>query len=75
MIPNINNLEEIVNFVGTRGEIYDLIHRYNPLAIIDKRQARVNIGDDRYIIILKKVGNAYKIRVIWDLDTNEQYYF
>ena len=73
---NINNIEEITSFVGTRKEIYNLISKYNPLAVIDYRQARVDINDEYYLIILKKVGINYKIRCIWKIgNANEQFYF
>ena len=71
----INGLDEIVNFEGTRSEIYNLIAKKNPLAIIDRRQALVKIDDESYLIILKKVNNSYKIRVIWRISDNKQYHF
>ena len=71
----INGLDEITNFIGTRKEIYHLIAKYNPLAIIDFRQATVKIEKDTYLIILKKVNNAFKIRLIWRVTTGDQKQF
>ena len=71
----INDLDEITSFIGTRKEIYQLIAKHNPLAIIDFRQATVKIENDTYLIILKKVNNAFKIRLIWRVNDNKQFYF
>lgn len=73
----INGLEEITSMVGTRTEIYNLIAQHNPTAIIDYRNAYVHIGDERYLIILKKIGKQMKIKLIWRLNgtSGEQFYF
>lgn len=65
---NINGLEELKDFVGTRGQIYDLIRNNNPLAIIDKRNAYVKIGDSSYLVILTKAEGGWRVRIIWQLD-------
>lgn len=72
---NINGLEEITSFIGTRSEIYNLISKHNPLAIIDYRQAFIKIEEEGYLIILKKVNKSYKIRIIWKLNGNKQFHF
>lgn len=71
----INGLEEIVNFEGTRSEIYNLISKNNPLAIIDNRQAMVKIDNITCLILLKKVQKNYKIKMIWDTTINKQFKF
>ena len=72
---NINGLDEITNTVGTRREIYNLISKHNPLAIVDYREARVKIENDNYLIILKKTEGAYKINIIWRLTDNKHFKF
>lgn len=69
----INGLEEIVAMVGTRKEIYGMIGEKNPLAIIDYRQAQVNIDDTDFIVVLKKTGNGYAVRIFWDIKNQIQY--
>ena len=71
----INGLDEITSFTGTRKEIYTLIAKHNPLAIIDFRQAMVKIENDTYLIILKKVNKLFKIRLIWRITTGKQKQF
>lgn len=64
---NINGLDKLKDFVGTRGEIYDLIGKYNPLAIIDKRQAFVKIDGISYILTIKKAEGGWKLSCIWQM--------
>lgn len=68
---NIEGLEDLKDFVGTRGEIYDFIARRNPLAIIDKRQALVKIDGVSYLITLKKVDGGWVVTCIWQLVDKE----
>ena len=72
---NINGVDKLKEFVGTRKEIYNFIAEQNPLAIIDYRQARVKIDNVDYLIILKKLNSNFKIRIIWDTTNNIQYEF
>lgn len=72
---NINGVDKLKEFVGTRKEIYNFIAKQNPLAIIDYRQARVKIDNVNYLIILKKLNSNFKIRIIWDTTNNIQYEF
>lgn len=72
---NIKGLEEITKFEGSRSEIYSIISKNNPMAIIDNRQAFAIIDDEKYLIILKKVGRNYKVRLIWRLSDNKQFNF
>ena len=64
---NLNGLEELKDFVGTRSQIYDLIGKNNPLAIIDRRRAFVRIDDIPYLIILTKAEGGWKVRCVWQL--------
>ena len=73
---NINGLEEITSFIGTRKEIYNLIAKHNPMAIIDYRQAFVKIEEISYLIILKKIDKAFKVSIIWRLgEESKQFHF
>lgn len=71
---NINGLQELKDFVGTRGELYNLINKLNPLAIIDKKHADVKLDGVNYLVILQKVDGGQRLRILWNTDTNEQYY-
>ena len=70
----INGIEELKTFVGTRKEIYNLIAKKNPMAIVDYRQATVKINDTTYLVILKKKENQFSIKLIWETKGNTQYY-
>ena len=69
----IQGIKELKDFEGTRAELYDLIAKNNPTAIIDKRTADVYIGEgkyardnDHYFMILKKVSkNKMKLNIMW----------
>lgn len=72
---NIKGLKELKEFEGTRGELYNLVAKLNPTAIVDKRTADVFIGDsperrenDHYIMIMKKTPNKkMKLNVMWKI--------
>ena len=80
---NIKGLEELKDFEGTRGELYNVIAKNNPTAIIDKRTADIYIGDspyarenDHYIMIMQKTPNKkMKLRVMWKLGKGGGQYF
>ena len=71
---NINGLQELRDFVGTRSELYNLINKLNPLAVIDKKHANVKLDGVNYLVIMQKVAGGQRLRILWNTDTNEQYY-
>lgn len=71
---DIQGIDEIRDFVGTRKEIYHLIAERNPIAIINYREAYVEIGNKKYIIILMKYAGAYKVKIMWNITDGKQYY-
>ena len=72
---NITGLKELKDFVGTRAQLYALINKNNPLAIIDKRQAVVFVEDSTYVMIMQKVQGGMRLRMIWKLGSNGGEYF
>lgn len=80
---DIKGLKELKDFEGTRGQLYDLIAKNNPTAIIDKRTAEVYIGENRYarenshyIMIMQKTpSKKMRLRVMWKLGKDGGQYF
>lgn len=64
---NIEGLEELKDFAGTRTEIYNLIAKHNPLAIVDRRQARVRIDGLDYLILLERYEGSWRVKCVWQL--------
>ena len=67
---NVNGLKELKDFVGTRAQLYSLINKTNPLAIIDKRQALVSIDNSKYLMIMQNVKGGQQLKVLWKLGEN-----
>lgn len=72
---NIKGLDELKDFCGTRAQLYALISKHNPLAIIDKREAHVFIDKASYLMIMEKAQGGMRLRLIWKLGPDGGQYY
>lgn len=68
----LNGLDKLKSFIGSRKEIYTILAKENPIAIIDYRNSIIQIDGIRYLIILKRIKRKFKIKVISDLTNIHQ---
>ena len=70
----IRGINEIKSFKGSRKDLYNLISKHNPLAIIDNRHASIEINNIKYIAVLSKVNSKYKLKGLIDITNVHQEY-